>query len=78
MVETPLDSLMVLKSSSIYTLSDLKGKRIGYSSAASGGIMLNTLLKKAGLTVSDVTLINVHYGLTQALLSKKVDAVTGI
>ena len=39
--------------------------------------MLKTLLKSGGLDLTDVKLINVRYGLTQALLSHKIDAFTG-
>ena len=40
--------------------------------------MLTSVLKQAGLTPQDVTLINVHYNLTQALLTHQVDIVTGV
>jgi len=79
LIDKPLDCLGVLNDSSIKKISDLKGKRIGYSNG--GGVTSATLkimLEKNGLTLNDVELINIHYDLTQALLSKKMDAVTGI
>lgn len=77
LIATPLNSLVVLKNGSIHTINDLKGKQIGYSEAGSDDIMLKTMLKAQHMTVQDVKLINVHYGLTQALLAGRVDAITG-
>lgn len=78
LVATPLNAVAVLQSSDIRSIQDLKGKKIGYSMDGTDHIMLNTMLVSAGLTQKDVTLINVHYGLTQALMQGNVDAVTGI
>lgn len=78
LVASPLNAMAVLNSSNIQKIADLKGKKIGYSVDGTDHAMLNTLLASAGLTTKDVTLINVHYGLTQALMSGKVDAITGI
>ncbi len=77
-IATPLNCLIVNGDSSIQQLSDLKGKRIGYSDDVVDKAMLTTLLKQAGLTLSQVQLINVHYALTQALLAHRVDAITGV
>ncbi len=79
LINHPLNCLVTLEESGIHTLADLKGKRIG--SAHSGGlnhIMLDVMLQKAKLSSQDVTLINVRYNLTQALLTHRVDAVTGL
>ncbi len=78
LVEHPLTCLAVLQSSSIHTLHDLKGKRIAHSVGGTDSILLETMLAHAGLKTSDVELINVHYNLSQSLLSGKVDAVMGI
>ncbi|MBX3709780.1 MAG: ABC transporter substrate-binding protein [Gammaproteobacteria bacterium] len=78
LIDKPLNALVVLKNNGIHSLADLKGKRIGSSSSGLSGIMLRVMLSKAGLTDKDVELTNVRYNLTQALLSHKVDAVTGI
>jgi putative hydroxymethylpyrimidine transport system substrate-binding protein len=77
LIDKPLNCLVVLKTSSIKTLADLKGKRVGYSGSGINNITLKTMLKTAGLNISDIELINVHYNLTQALFSHKVDAATG-
>ena len=36
------------------------------------------MLEKQGVSLTDIELINVHYDLSQALLSKKIDAATGM
>jgi len=77
LIATPLDCLVTLKGGSIHKISDLKGKRIGYSMAGTDDIMLQAMLKAHGLKLKDVKLINVHYGLTQALLAGQIDAFTG-
>ncbi len=78
LIDKPLNCLVVLKESKIKTLADLKGKQIGTSSAGLSDVMLKVMLKKAGLTEQDINLVNVHYNLTQALLSHQVDAVSGL
>ncbi|MBD1547339.1 ABC transporter substrate-binding protein [Roseibium aggregatum] len=77
LVETPLNSLIVLKDGPIKTLEDLKGKKIGFSVSGFEDAMLGQMLKSVGLTVSDVELINVNFSLSPALLSGQVDAVIG-
>ena len=78
LIDKPLDCMAVLKNSSIKTIADLKDKRIGYSSGGIASVALNTMLEHNQVNLNDVQVINVHYDLTQALLSKKIDAVTGI
>jgi putative hydroxymethylpyrimidine transport system substrate-binding protein len=81
LIDKPLNCLLILKNgknSSIQNLKDLKQKKIGSVSDSLSSVMLKTMLKKQGLSENEVTLINVRYNLTQALLSHKVDAVTGI
>ena len=39
--------------------------------------MLGAMLESAGLTLKDVTLVNVNFALTTALMSKQVDGVIG-
>jgi putative hydroxymethylpyrimidine transport system substrate-binding protein len=77
LVETPLNSLVVLKDGPVKTLSDLKGKRVGYSVAGFEDVYVAVLLKSVGLEPSDVTLISVNFNLTGSLLAGQVDAVIG-
>jgi putative hydroxymethylpyrimidine transport system substrate-binding protein len=77
LVDQPLTSFAVLASSSIQSLADIKGKRVAYSHGINS-IMLETMLQHTGLTTKDIEQVSVGYGLMQALLSKKVDAVMGL
>lgn len=78
LIDKPLDCIVALKSAGIKTFQDLKGKRIGTGSSGLSSIMLKTMLSNAGLSPTDVEIINVRYNLTQALLTHRVDAVSGI
>lgn len=78
LIDKPLDCIVALKTSGIRTIADLKGKRIGTSNSGLTSIMLHSTLTKAGIKQNEVELIQVRYNLAQALLSGKVDAVTGM
>jgi putative hydroxymethylpyrimidine transport system substrate-binding protein len=77
LVEHPLSTITFLKASGIKTPADLKGKRIGYSTALTEVILFEAVAPSAGLTREDYDLINVSFNLTPALLTGKVDAVVG-
>lgn len=77
LVETPLNSLVVLKDGPVKTLADLKGKNVGYSVSGFEDVYVTVLLDSVGLKPSDVTLINVNFNLTSSLLAGQVDAVIG-
>ena len=77
LVATPLNSLVVLKDGPVKSLADLKGHKIGYSVGGFEEALLKSMLAKAGLKTEDVTLVNVNFSLSPALLSKQVDAVIG-
>jgi putative hydroxymethylpyrimidine transport system substrate-binding protein len=77
LVETPLNSLIVLKDGPISELADLKGKSVGYSVAGFEDVYVTELLKSVGLTPDDITLVNVNFNLTSSLMSGNVDAVIG-
>jgi putative hydroxymethylpyrimidine transport system substrate-binding protein len=74
LINTPLNCLIVLKDGPVKSLADLKGKKIGYSVASFQDAYLTAILKTAGLTAADVTLVNVNFNLVTALLSGQVDA----
>lgn len=78
LIDKPLNCLVALKDSGIKNIADLKGKDIGATNGGLTSIMLKTMLKKEGLAENDVALVNVRYNLTQALLTHKVKAVTGM
>jgi putative hydroxymethylpyrimidine transport system substrate-binding protein len=77
LVETPLNSLIVLKDGPIKELADLKGKTIGFSVSGFEDAMLGEMLRSVGLSIDDVELVNVNFALSGSLLSGQVDAVIG-
>ncbi len=78
LIDKPLDCLVVLEDGPIKKISDLKNKRVGYSSGSMNSLALKTMLEHHGLSLKDVEHINVQFDLTQALLTKKIDAATGM
>lgn len=77
LVETPLNTLTVLAEGPVATLADLKGRRIGFSVSGFEDAVLGRMLAGAGLGLHDVTLVNVNFALTPALLAGQVDATIG-
>jgi len=77
LVNSPLNSLVVLENSGIEKIEDLKGKKIGYSVSGFETALLDSMLKSANLSAKDVELINVNFSLSPSLMSKQVDAVIG-
>jgi putative hydroxymethylpyrimidine transport system substrate-binding protein len=77
LVATPLNSLVVMKDGPIKTIADLKGKKVGYSIGGFEDAVLGKMLEGAGLTLKDVTLINVNFSLSPSIISGQVDAVIG-
>ena len=78
LIDKPLNCLVVLQKSNIHRIADLKNKSIGYSNSGVTNSMLKVMLAHNGLPLDQVERINVHYDLTQALLAKRIDAVTGM
>jgi ABC-type nitrate/sulfonate/bicarbonate transport system substrate-binding protein len=69
------DKTLVSAASGINTAKDLKGKRLGYTVGTGSEIYTLTLLKKAGLTKNDVTLVNLRpEDMVAALASNSIDA----
>jgi putative hydroxymethylpyrimidine transport system substrate-binding protein len=77
LVAQPLNSLVVLADGPIKSLADLKGKKIGFSVGGFEEALVGAMLERAGLSAKDVTLVNVNFNLTAALMSGQVDAVIG-
>ena len=77
LVEHPLSTITFLKESGIRTPADLKGKRVGYSTAPMEVILFEAVAQSAGLSRDDYELINIGFNLTPSLLTRKVDAVVG-
>lgn len=77
LVATPLSTLSVLRDGPVKRLEDLKGRKVGFSTAGFEEVALDTILGTVGLSSRDVTLINVNFGLSSALMSGQVDAILG-
>ncbi len=77
LAETPLNSLVVLEKSGITSIADLKGKTVGFSVGGFEDAVLGAMLKTAGLSLDDVTLVNINFALSPSLITGNVDAVIG-
>ena len=78
-VQTPLNSVMTLRSSGLKRPRDLDGKKIGYPGIPLNEPMLDTMLKYDGVMegLERVELVNVGFNLGAALISGQVDACVG-
>jgi putative hydroxymethylpyrimidine transport system substrate-binding protein len=76
LIDRPLATLAALRPSGITTLASLRGRRIGHGPGDAERAMVGAMLATAGLTLADVSLVEVGTQLTVALLSGQVDAVT--
>jgi len=77
LVSVPLNALVVLKNGPIKSISDLKGKKIGFSVGGFEEALLSGMLEKYNLKMTDVELININFSLSPSLIAKKVDGVIG-
>ena len=74
---TPLNTLLVLADGPIQSIADLKGRTVGYSVGGFEDALLGAMLERHGLSIDDVTLVNVNFSLSPSILSGQVDAVIG-
>ena len=77
LVATPLNTLLVLADGPIQSIADLKGRTVGYSVGGFEDALLGAMLERHGLSIDDVTLVNVNFSLSPSILSGQVDAVIG-
>ncbi|MEQ9640858.1 MAG: ABC transporter substrate-binding protein [Alphaproteobacteria bacterium] len=77
LVDTPLNALVVLADGPVKTLTDLKGRKVGYSVGGFEDALLGAMLAKVGLKLDDIELINVNFSLSPAIVAGQVDAVIG-
>ena len=77
LVATPLNTLLVLADGPVQSIGDLKGRTVGYSVGGFEDALLGAMLERHGLSVDDVTLVNVNFSLSPSLISGQVDAVIG-
>ncbi|MEA5008281.1 aliphatic sulfonate ABC transporter substrate-binding protein [Clostridium tyrobutyricum] len=70
-----LSGLLVPNGSSIKSVKDLKGKKVGVTIGSTGHILLIKLLESAGLTTKNINVINLQPpDIKTSLASKNVDA----
>jgi putative hydroxymethylpyrimidine transport system substrate-binding protein len=77
LVQKPLTSVMSLGDKAVTDPEQLEGKRVGTSGLAYQSAYLRTILEAAGVDPGSVRETNVGFKLTQAMLSKQVDATLG-
>jgi putative hydroxymethylpyrimidine transport system substrate-binding protein len=77
LINQPLNTLVALSDSGIRSMSDFKGKRIGFSVAGLDDSVVDTMLAHAGVSPGDVKLVNVNFALVTALTAHQVDGVIG-
>ena len=77
LISVPLNSLVVLENGPIKSISDLKGKKIGFSVGGFEEALLSGMLEKYNIKMTDVDLVNINFSLSPSLIAKKVDAVIG-
>lgn len=77
LVDSPLNSLVVLEDGPIKSIADLKGRKVGFSVGGFEEALLGAMLKNVGLSLNDVELINVNWSLSPSVIQGQVDAVIG-
>ena len=77
LVATPLNCLVVLEDSPIRGIADLAGRKVGFSVGGFEDALLGAMLSGHGLSLDDVTLVNVNFSLSPSLIAGQVDAVIG-
>lgn len=77
MVQHPLNSIMALTESGITRPGDLMGKKVGVTGIPFEEALFQAMLEYEGLTIDDVTVVNVGYDLGPSLIGGKVDAIVG-
>ena len=77
LIATPLNTLLVLQHGPVKSIADLKGRKVGFSVGGFEDALLRAMLARHGLTLDDITLVNVNFSLSPALLAGQVDAVIG-
>lgn len=73
----PTNCILVREDSGIGGIADLKGKTVGFSVAGVEEALLEKVLGSAGLTLDDITMVNVNFSLAPAVMAGQVDAVIG-
>jgi putative hydroxymethylpyrimidine transport system substrate-binding protein len=75
LIDGPLGGLLSLREAGIETLSDLRGRRIGYSLAPLEPTLWRTMLASVGVEGGEFELVNVGFNTVLSLLTHRVDAI---
>ena len=75
LIDSPLGGLLSLRETGIETLSDLRGRRIGYSLAPLEPTLWRTMLAAVGVGSDEFELVNVGFNTVLSLLTHRVDAI---
>lgn len=76
LIDQPLNCLIYLPQSGIHQPSDLKGKKVGFTDPNDDFRLLKAVLKSGGLSLNDVTLINIQNTILQSIMLGKIDIAT--
>lgn len=77
LVHSPLNTVITMEKSGIKSMADFKGKKIGFSVSGIEEATLSDMLATGGLTLDDVSMVNVNFQLVSALMSGQVDGIIG-
>lgn len=78
LIQSSLNCIVVLKKSGIQKPEQLGNKKIGYALSGVDTALVKAILAHSGVNPDTVELINIPHGLSQALLTGRVDAITGV
>lgn len=76
-VQNPVNVMISLGDKNIKSVSDLKGKKVGYGGSVLNEAFISTMLGSAGLSMSDIELIDVGFELMSSMTTNQVDATIG-
>lgn len=79
LIPVPLNVVLVLEDGDVQSIADLSGKKVGYADSEKVERALFELsLAAHGITMDDITLVDVGFSMVPALLDGKVDALTDV
>lgn len=76
-VQEPLNIILSLKEKNITSPKDLKGKKIGYAGTELSEALIQTIIEDVGISMEDVTMIDVGFDLMSSMTTGNVDATIG-
>lgn len=79
LIPVPLNVVLAVEGGPIRSVEDIRGKRVGYAdSEKTERDLLMIALAAHGITVNDITLVDVEFAMVPALLDGKVDVLTDV